>query len=98
MRVELNDGKVAVIFWRHFRNDIEERLDGVTQCVIREYVEGEKDPYNVISSVAECVKPDNYNKSIGRKISLTRTLKEFDITKEEKTKIWDRFFTETKSG
>lgn len=35
---------------------------------------------------------DNYNRNIGRKMSMARALKEGFFTKEQRTLFWDKYF------
>ena len=37
------------------------------------------------------MKTDEYNKDLGRKLSLTRALKHAGISKENRAKIWDTY-------
>ena len=40
---------------------------------------------------AKCMKTDEYNKNLGRKLTLTRALKNANISKKDRTKIWDAY-------
>lgn len=67
--------------WRHF---IEE---GRTICVLEE----NEDKIGLgAAHLAEC---DQYNRSVGRKISLARALRDADIDKNDRTVIWDTLRT-----
>ncbi|MFA5154148.1 MAG: hypothetical protein WC554_16480 [Clostridia bacterium] len=38
---------------------------------------------------AKCIKTDEFNKEIGRKLSLSRALQTANVKKEDRSKIWD---------
>lgn len=84
------------VFWqhlRHFGNGVYRTnkknftslcpKGGVTQCTI------EKDRNEISCALAECSENDNYNKNIGRKISLQRALNNLNLSKGEKQEFWN---------
>lgn len=61
-----------------FRHNMEEKI---TTCVLTAYGEESK-------AEAKCSPEDPYNRKIGRKLSLQRVLKESDLTRDGRTKVW----------
>lgn len=44
------------------------------------------------SGVAKCCPTDDFNLAIGRKISLTKALKNFEVDRHTRRVIWEAFF------
>lgn len=45
------------------------------------------------TATAHVSKEDNYDKNIGRKVSMTRALKMFPFTKTDRIKFWEAYHT-----
>jgi len=69
----------------------------VTEVIVAELREKKEDELKVISTgTAQCSKLDNFAKETGRKIALARAIKNF--SKEERTEIWDKYFSRMESN
>lgn len=63
-----------------------------TVCDIVEVI-GEK-PYKIIASgMAKCDSRDNYNKERGRKTALKLALKNAGMSRNERTRVWDAYWS-----
>lgn len=60
---------------------------GLTECMV--LVMGEDGPEKASMGVAVCSRGDNFDRKVGRKISLTRALKKFD--KSFRTMTWEQY-------
>lgn len=61
-----------------FHHNLEEKK---TACILTVF--GEK-----FTSQAKCSKNDQYNRSVGRLLTLKRVLKSSSLTREGRTKVW----------
>jgi len=86
MLAEIGD-KVFIVKWNHENNGRDEQ--SVTRCFIRNAANKEV----VCSGVSICDTRDQYNKQIGRKISLSRALKNFPDVNDRKV-FWHSYDTE----
>lgn len=67
----------------------------VTTCEVFSAAPGQKfkDHGTVIGQgVAVCDSRDNFCKEIGRKLSMTRALRNTDLSKQERQLIWENYF------
>ncbi len=79
------------------KNDVDIST-AITYCTIRQ-IRDEKDRngIDIAQSYAVCNPlADNFCKSVGRRMSLTRALDEAHFTKEARKAFWDQYFTEHK--
>lgn len=102
--VDLGNKKVTVEFRHKqfpipvFKEKISDSfMNGVTTCVVHEVKERTVGPNDVgvikdatllMTAPAICKFPDAFQKSVGRRVALTRTLKRAKFTREERIKIW----------
>ena len=63
-------------------------FNGFTDCLMFNKETGLEEPE--IIGRAYCSELDTFNKSVGRKMSLTRAIQGF--TKDERTEIWGKYF------
>jgi hypothetical protein len=61
---------------------------GTTLCFIKDEDSGAL----LATGSAVCTLLDVYNKAVGRKISFTRALSLLDVSKEQRTIIWEEYF------
>lgn len=102
MKINYND-QLYIINWKHGRKhfisstgeQITETKGGITTCTI--YKGKKSDPNNGIIAKAKsyCNETDVYNRSIGRKVSLTYALKACPNKVFRKT-VWDIYNKECK--
>lgn len=80
MKVNLSNGDKLRIYFRYDGNV-------VTTCIL-------EDALGILMTAeAICAPQDQFNKAIGRKVALTKALKNLGpaITKDERREIWDDF-------
>jgi hypothetical protein len=81
MKFKLNTGRDVFVRWKY--DD-----EGVTVCKI----ELSSDVDNILllgtAKLAEC---DHFNKDTGRKVSMSRALKKYPFTKEERSQFWEAY-------
>ena len=86
--------EIFVFYWNHVVNPpcpIDETYTGgYTVCY--GYEQG-KDPIELHSAIAKCSPKDQYNKEIGRKVSLKKLLKKMGFSKEQRKVIWMAYFS-----
>ena len=77
-----------------FRHEIDhENGGGLTQCFIEaKSPSGEWVRHS--SGIATCVKEDNYDRRIGRKLSLARALSAYD--RDFRSDVWEAYFRNCK--
>lgn len=82
--------KTMIIKWRHNNpNQVTNNLNqvscnnGFTECFIKD-----TDGKVYANTTAICSGEDNFNKNVGRKISLARALNEINISKTERQQVW----------
>ena len=84
------------IGWAHVRNSGEQRLtDGkyrheyqaISVCTI----EPQNGSCGISNGYSYCSWSDNFSHEMGRKISLVRAMKTADLSKEERTLIWEAY-------
>jgi len=106
MRVDIGRGRVVLVSWRHYRTGVlgvdgGPKVNGVTVCLIKVVFNnlcGSVIEPLVVQGYAACSVQDNYNKEIGRKISLERALSELGIqypptnTKACRRLVWREYF------
>jgi hypothetical protein len=76
------------ISWR-YSDDIPK----VTAC----FIDMDSLPFPIAQGLAKCVKGDHFCRDTGRKLSLSRALKEANLPKEERKVIWE-LYRNTKRG
>lgn len=76
------------VYWRHenFSHLKHWKVNGSTQCLI------ESDGYGCGQGIAECSTKDNFNKSKGRIVSLTKAIKH--LPKDVRKQFWNQYKTE----
>lgn len=91
MRVQLSHGTYQ-IDWEHAHFNPPVDLSGVlvqgsTTCIVGPLEEGA----GVVSAVAYCSVRDVFEKERGRKVSMTRALREAGLSKADRAKVWDAY-------
>jgi hypothetical protein len=71
----------------HFPNG--KIVDDVTNCRLEVEFNGNSTEYN---GVAACIRGDQFSKELGRKIALTRALKEACLKRGTRTAVWRAYF------
>jgi len=78
------DGDTYIVKWKHIV-PIEGWLRGRTDCEIKKV-----DSPEIRMASAKCSCKDQYNKNIGRKLSLKRAIYHFEL-KEDRRKFWEAY-------
>jgi hypothetical protein len=93
MKVELGEG-LFIVQWKHRKLTKAEEsvhcnkntITHITECDIFD------ERYILIGhGVSLCSSVDQFKKSTGRKISLTRALNDANFSREQRTEFWDRY-------
>lgn len=93
--IKVEDTEIAFSF-KHFRGtNFEIRkhkaVTDVTYCsILVNNVE--------FTGLAACADGDTFNKEIGRKVALTRALKEAKLNKSTRTEVWNMYFNRYRSS
>ena len=73
-------------------------IQRVTFCALmfpeadsKEYEDRDLDEVSFGIGVAYCSEEDNFERAVGRKLALTRALRDSDFTKEERAMIWETY-------
>jgi hypothetical protein len=96
MNLELFDGKYRV----RFQHDTVDKWTTATLVKLAE----NKDQNEIVHvAEAHCHWKDIFSRKTGRKIALARLLEwmsnnRFNLTREDRAKIWKQYFTEFKNG
>jgi len=85
-RLATDSGELKVKF-RHIRDD-DPRSRAQTDCYIF------KDDVIEEVGITFCSLSDNFSRAVGRKIALTRAVK--NLPKDLRTKIWHEYFSKTR--
>ena len=96
MKIQIGNKIVDVKWVRHHKERKKKKVVD-TECVISYFsqsIEGKKTYAPVALGHAHQSPKDQYVRSVGRKISLTRAIKDFD--KRERTKIWGMYWENCK--
>jgi len=90
--VDIGTDKVKVVFQHFF-----DTTDGArcTSCDIFPADKVDPLPTQMAYGKARCSLEDQYNKETGRKISLARALKDGKYDSDQRTKIWEAYWTKT---
>ena len=91
MKVKLSNDEEITVDFQHLQwtpsKEEDARTKGNTICCINGTFVGD----------ANCFINDQFNKSVGRKISLTRALQRYPFSKEDRKLIWKEYFKHCKS-
>lgn len=91
MLIETKEGKYRV-YWRHTNFPKDKKVSTVTICSILK--DGSIAP--AVQGFSTCSREDDFCKDKGRKISLTRALREYP--REFRTQIWQAYFKRGNNG
>ncbi len=84
MKVEV-DGHIYTVDWQHIRGGEKNDFNAITDCFIID-----ENGHYIGYDHAICSKKDNFDRSIGRKLSLARAIS--GLKKEQRRKFWEAYF------
>jgi len=89
IKVSLSDSTQIRVNWRHNIVPLEKKSKRFTECMISSIENGDLNELGMGRS--QCMKTDIYTKSIGRKLTLARALKNSTLNKEDRTIVWNAY-------
>jgi hypothetical protein len=97
MKIKLNDVLTVSIRWRHNNWEVKDNpkteTEGTT-CILETYDNPQSEKILRTETAQALLAPtDQFCKDKGRKVSLTRVLRKYSFSVEQRRQIWDRYLS-----